>query len=235
MAQPNPGQSTLWRTIFLLILLVGVAIILLGYYYFEGETIVAVGGAGCLVLYLLARTAPEIAARLAGRRRKKDGEPARILDTSSRMKSILEGLGPEYYFIKDIPCPYGLISYLVFNRWRGVFLLVVEVIEGEVKTEDGKVLVNARPAKVDFPARALRYAHWCKNEMIKLIGTRPWITPMVVFTHANVVADQPINGVMLVNTSYLPVALQKTGGAVSSNSEVWEFRMKIEQGLATSS
>jgi hypothetical protein len=78
----------------------------------------------------------------------------------------------------------------------------------------------------------LKYAHWCKNEMIRLIGTRPWITPMVVFTHASVAVDQPVNGVMLVNISYLPTALQKSGRAVSSNSEVWELRTKITHGFA---
>jgi hypothetical protein len=234
MKRAPKEPSLVWRLSLLIILLLGVTAILLGNYYHIDEITTVEGGLIAVAVFLIARSIPGFTAYLNERKLKKSGVPARILDATARMKSILEGLGSEYYFIKDVASPYGVINYLVFNRWRGVFLLVVEVLEGEVKAVESSLWVNNKPAREDFTARALKLAHWCKNEMIQQIKTRPWITPMVVFTHAAVVADLPINGVMLVNINYLPAALQKSGRAVSSNSTVWDFRMKVEQGIQSS-
>jgi hypothetical protein len=102
---------------------------------------------------------------------------------------------------------------------------------GKVKVEGGTLLVNGKLPEKDFIAQALKNSFWLKDEISKLIGPTPWITPVLVFTNAFVSATKPIKGVRVVNKKYLPPILNSPVSQSATTAQVWEQRGKIGQKL----
>ncbi len=224
-------NDTKWRITALVILCIGAALTLLAYLNLKDDILTALVGLASFGVYLLVRIIPSFFTKATRRQPGDVGEPTRWLEAEGRIKALLEGLGSEYYFINAVTSPYGRIDYVVLNQRKGAFLLMVEVLQGMVSVNDGQVVANGKPAPVDYPAKMLQQAYWFKDEMVRLSGTRPWITPVVVFTHASVTANKPVNGVLLTNWSILTKVLQNEGRPVASNSAIWEIRARIESEL----
>jgi hypothetical protein len=62
-----------------------------------------------------------------------------------------------------------------------------------------------------------------------VIGSKVWITPVVVFTNAFVQGGKPIKGVYTVNKKYLSNLLQRQARSNSSLTAVWESRRALAE------
>ena len=81
-------------------------------------------------------------------------------------------------------------------------------------------------------SQALNNTFWLKKEINGLIGATPWITPILVFTNAFVVAPKLIKNVRIMNKKYLINALNRLGDKKNiANDQIWEQRGKIAQHL----
>ena len=87
--------------------------------------------------------------------------------------------------------------------------------------------VGGKPPEKDFIAQALKNTYWLRDEIEKVLGSKVWITPVVVFTNAFVPAGKPIKGVWVVNKKYLPSLFQRQARSGSNLAAVWAARDQI--------
>ena len=97
---------------------------------------------------------------------------------------------------------------------------------------DGEtLLVNGKLPEKDFIAQALRNSYWLRDEVSQFAGSKPWITPVLVFTNAFVSPTKPVKGVNILNKKYLLALLQRDNRPNAVNTHVWEQREEISKHL----
>ena len=109
----------------------------------------------------------------------------------------------------DIESPYGNIDHIVIGKNAGIFLLETKAHGGKVEVNGETLLVNGKLPEKDFIAQALRNSYWLRDEISQIVGDKPWITPILVFTNAFVPPTRPVKGVSIINKKYLLNFLQK--------------------------
>jgi len=186
-----------------------------------------IGGGGVLVLLILIRILPDLIDAPLKRKVKEARRADRGAVAEEKVANLLQGLGEDYCVLHDIPSPYGNIDHVVIGRDSGVFLLETKAHGGRVEISGDQLLVNGKPPEKDFIAQALKNAYWLRDEIEKVIGSKVWITPVVVFTNAFVQAGRPIKGVYVANKKYLPNLLQRHSRSASNLAAVWEARERL--------
>ena len=141
--------------------------------------------------------------------------------------SDLEELGENFYILHDIESPYGNIDHVVIGRFKGVFLIETKAHGGRVEVINDCLLVNGKIPEKNFVSQALRNAYWLRDELSYVIGEKPWITPVIVFSNAFVSRTPPIKGVSIINKKWLPVFLERNGKSNAKNQKIWEHREEI--------
>jgi hypothetical protein len=70
-----------------------------------------------------------------------------------------------------------------------------------------------------------------RDSVCEIINTKPWITPIIVFTNAFVAPLKPIKGVIVVNKKYLNNTIQRPNRPIKANNNIWEQKEKIGNSL----
>jgi hypothetical protein len=221
------------RTSAIIVGLIGIAAIIVVSVLLQNAKILGIGGAGILVLLILIwYIIPDLVESQVDRKLKAEKRAIRGAKAEERIGGILEDLNEDYYVLHDIESPYGNIDHIVIGKYNGVFLIETKAHGGRVEVSDDTLLVNGKMPEKNFIAQALKNAYWLRDEINQVIGVKPWITPIVVFTNAFVSPTKLIKGVSIVNKKYLPVILQRQGRQNATNVQVWEQREKIGGILA---
>ena len=216
------------RTSAIIIGLIGIAAIIVVGVLLQNAKVLGIGGAGILVLLILiGYIIPDLVESQVDRKLKAEKRAIRGAKAEERIGGILEDLNEDYYVLHDIESPYGNIDHIVIGKYNGVFLIETKAHGGRVEVSDDTLLVNGKMPEKNFIAQALKNAYWLRDEISQVIGVKPWITPVVVFTNAFVSPTKPIKGVSIINKKYLPVILQRQGRQNATNVQVWEQREKI--------
>lgn len=224
MAQ-NRRRNTNLFLLGALLLLIILAVTIQNY-----QTIGLSGGA-VLILLIFVRILPDLIDKPMRRRVKAEKRADRGAVAEEVVGDLLDALSEEFLVIHDIPSPYGNIDHVVIGKTSGVFLLETKAHGGKVEIAGSQLLVNGKPPEKDFIAQALKNAYWLRDEIEKVIGSKAWITPVVVFTNAFVQAGKPVKGVYVINKRYLLKMLQRQPRSTANLAAVWEARYQILKRL----
>jgi hypothetical protein len=211
--------------------IVGIGIIIAIGFLLQNSQAFGIGGAGILLLLVGLRILPDF---LEGRMDKKFKEEKRAIrgaKAEERIGEILADLSEDYCVLHDVKSVYGNIDHVVIGRNSGIYLIETKAHGGEVEVDGETLLVNGKLPEKNFIAQALQNSYWLRDEVGKIVGAKPWITPIVVFTNAFVVSSKPIKGVNIVNKKYLLATLQRTGRKNTLNTQIWDQREKISDQL----
>ena len=135
--------------------------------------------------------------------KKRERQAIRGAKGEEKVAEILENLGDDFIVAHDIPSPFGNIDHIVLSKEHGVFLIETKSHGGEVKVVNNKVLVNNKMPEKDFIAQVLKNTYWLRNKIGEIIGEKPFITPILVFTNAFVRSRAPVKGIRVINKKYL--------------------------------
>jgi hypothetical protein len=147
-----------------------------------------------------------------------------------KIGELLAGLSEDFFVLNDVECPYGNIDHIVISKIGGIFLLETKAHGGQVKVENETLLVNGKFPEKDFLAQTLKNTYWLRDTISQITGSKPWITPVIVFTNAFVVASKPIKGVRIINKKYL-LGLLNEATVNTSSLLFWNQRDDIQKKL----
>lgn len=189
------------------------------------------GGGAVLALLVLLRVLPDLIDKPIKRRVKEERRADRGAAAEEVVGDILADLNEDFFVLNDISSPYGNIDHIVIGKSSGVFLLETKAHGGRVEILPDGLLVNGKPPEKDFIAQALKNTYWLRDEVEKVVGSKVWITPLVVFTNAFVQAGKPIKGVAIINKRFLDGILKRQARSTSNLHHVWEAREQIADKL----
>ena len=210
---------------------IGVAFLIVLLILLQNSKAFDIGGIGILGLLVLIRIVPDIIDKQVGRKLKEEKRAIRGAQGEEKIGELLEGLPEDFLVLHDIESPYGNIDHIVIGKNAGIFLLETKAHGGRVTVEGGTLMVNGKLPEKDFIAQALRNSYWLRDEINPIVGVKPWITPVLVFTNAFVPPTQPVKGVSIINKKYLLPFLQKNSHPNTVNEQIWMNRDSIETTL----
>jgi hypothetical protein len=120
-------------------------------------------------------------------------------------KTVLQVLGDlpeEYSVFSSILYDNSDIDHVVFSRRQGLFLVNVANDKGTVTYDGTHLIINKKP-RSDSIKKALKNIFWLKSILRERIGLNVPITPIVVFRQAKANVNQPVVGVMVMESGYL--------------------------------
>jgi hypothetical protein len=211
--------------------LIGIGILIVIGVLFQYSNALGIGGGGLLVLLILLYVLPDFIKGGIDRNFKGEKRAIRGAKAEEKIGELLKDLPADYYVLNDIESPYGNIDHIVIGKNSGIFLIETKAHGGRVEVEGDNLLVNGKPPEKNFVAQALRNSYWLRDEVSKLIGSKPWITPVIVFTNAFVLPSKPIKGVSIINKKYLSNFLLRANRPTPVNAQIWELREKIGNNL----
>lgn len=211
--------------------LIGIVIIIVVGALLQNSKALGIGGIGILVLLILLRILPDFIEGRIDKKFKEEKRAIRGAKAEEKIGELLAELSADYYVLNDIESPYGNIDHIVIGKNSGIFLIETKAHGGKVETEGETLLVNGKPPEKDFIAQALRNSYWLRDEVSKLVGSKPWITPVIVFTNAFVSPTRPVKGVDIINKKYLANILLRANRQTAVNAQIWEQREKIGNNL----
>ncbi len=192
----------------------------------------AFGGAGMLVVILIARMAMDLTNREERRLFQLERRAARGASGEEDVGLILDTLNPDDYLVlHDIVSPYGNIDHMVIGRYTGIFLIETKAHRGKVTVGDGRVLVNGRVPEKDFIAQALRNTYWLRDILRQELASHVWIIPVLVFTNALVPRMEPVKGIQILNKRYLAGFLRTKHSTLPI--ELWQNAGRILEILSS--
>lgn len=218
-------KTGIWIGVFGIVLIIIVGVLL------QYSKALAIGGVGLLVLLVLLRILPDLFDRKTAKKHKEMKRAIRGAKGEEKIGDLLSALSADYHILHDIVSPYGNIDHIVIGRNSGIFLVETKAHGGKVSMDGETLLVNGKLPEKDFIAQALRNAYWLRDEVSRFAGSKPWITPILVFTNAYVSPTNPVKGVIILNKKYLLDLLQRESRPNAKIARVWELREAISQHL----
>jgi len=170
--------------------------------------------------------------KLVFKRKIKETKRAiRGAKAEEKVGELLERLSEDFYVLNDVQCPFGNIDHIVISKNGGVFLLETKAHGGKVEISNDTLFVNGKLPEKDFISQTLQNTYWLRDTINQITGSKPWITPVIVFTNAFVVESKPVKGVKVVNKKYLYSLLHSTNRSSTNNTAIWEQISKIKDFL----
>jgi hypothetical protein len=223
MAKERRNSAKLFAVLAILALL---ALFLVG----ANANALGIGGASIFLVLILMRLIGDAADKGIGRHLKGERRAIRGARAEEEVQDILSSLGEGYEVIYDVPSPFGNIDHVVLTRFGGLFLIETKSHWGTVEINAGNLAINGHPPEKDFIAQVLRNTYWLRDQITPLVGQKPWVTPLLVFTNAFVPYVPPIRGVVVLNKRYLCKRLVSAG---KGNPNVWLRREAIGHTLTS--
>ena len=214
----------------ILILVFGLLAVIVIYLLITNQKTLGLSSGVVTVLVLALLILPDF---VKGKSLKKDKEERRAIrgaKAEEKVEGLLDELEEGYVVLHDIESPYGNIDHLVIGRESGIFLLETKAHGGSVAVIEGALKVNGHDPEKDFIAQCLRNTYWVRDEVERVTGEKPWVTPVLVFTNAFVKGSPMLKGVKILNKKYLLGTIQ--GKQKQANASVfWEKREAIARTL----
>lgn len=214
--------------------IVALVIILAAGVILQDASAIGLGGVAMLVLLVILRVVPDLADRRIGRTLKTERRAARGAEGEEEVGLLLAGLGENYCVLNDVCSPYGNIDHIVFGKRGGPFLIETKSHRGRVELSDDGLFLNGKLPEKDFIGQSLRNTYWLRDQLAKIIGGKPWITPVLVFTNAFVPFGKPIRGVHVVNKKYLLQTISSVADGHGLTAHLWESRERVTEQLCGS-
>jgi hypothetical protein len=89
------------------------------------------------------------------------------------------------------------------------------------------LLVNGKLPEKDFIQQTNNNTYRMRDQVCNLVGFKPWITSVIVFTNAFVKGYRPIKGVSVVNKKFLQAFIANKCKPSPQNLQIWEKREEI--------
>lgn len=166
----------------------------------------------------------------ATRKRKQSRVRNTPHETEQSFADLIADPGEGFKLIRNVVASNGTISYLILSDTGGVFPIDAPLYVGKIEFKREQLLVNGLPPERDFIEISLQNAFWLRDKLEPVIGTKPWITPILVFPNASVSGVPPLKGVHVLSQKNLFSTLQAEA-AKRSNSLIWEKSEEIRQVL----
>jgi hypothetical protein len=220
-------KSALW------IAIIGIGILIVVALVVENAKALGIGGIGILALLVFMRIFGDFIEGQVNRKIKLEKRAIRGAKAEEKVGELLGELpDDEYYVLNDVESPYGNIDHIVIGKNCGIFLLETKAHGGKVETDGETLLVNGKLPEKDFVYQALQNSYWLRDKISEIVGSKPWITPVIVFTNAFVSPTKPIKGVYIVNTKYLLPLLRRTNKPNAVLAQIWKVKEKIDTELS---
>jgi hypothetical protein len=190
----------------------------------DKENVKSIGVGGTAVLLMLVLVGPKITENILDKKLKESDRAIRGAKAEEKIGDLLDGLKENYLVVHDINCAYGNIDHLVISQKGNLFMVETKSHHGKITVDDGRVLLNGHDPEKDFIAQSLRNSYWLRDLIGNETGTKPWVTPLLVFTNAYVIASKPVKGVYVLNKKYLEQMIRSMDMKNRGNPIVWEKR-----------
>jgi hypothetical protein len=197
----------------------------------KNSKVAGISGLGVLLLLLLLYTLPDLTKGAVDKKLKQERRAIRGTQAEEEIGALLEALPADYYVLNDVFCPYGNIDHIVISKTGGIFLIETKSHHGTVALNGDTLLVNGQIPEKDFIAQALRNMFWLRDAVSPIVGSKPWINTVLVFTNAFVPPLRQVRGVSIVNQKYLLNVLHTPSRSNSLNAQVWQHRENIGNRL----
>jgi hypothetical protein len=171
-----------------------------------------------------------IQQQTATRKRKQSHVRNTSHQTEQSFADLIADPGEGFKLIRNVVASNGTISYLILSDTGGVFPIDAPLYVGKIEFKHEQLLVNGLPPERDFIEISLQNAFWLRDKLEPVIGTKPWITPILVFPNASVSGVPPLKGVHVLSQKNLFTTLQAEA-AKRSNSLIWEKSEEIRKIL----
>lgn len=219
-------KSALWIGIIGIVVLIVVAALV------QNAKALGIGGVGALALLVFMRIFSNLIKQQADRKFKLADRAVRGARAEEKVGALLDELPEDYYYVlNDVESPYGNIDHVVIGKSSGIFLIETKAHGGKVEVSGETILVNGKIPEKDFIAQALQNSYWLRDKISSVVGSKPWIIPIIVFTNAFVPPTKPVKGVSVINKKYLLSMLRGTNRPNPVLAQVWENKEKIEGEL----
>jgi hypothetical protein len=218
-------QSALWIGI------IGIVVLIVISLFIQNAKVFGIGGVGILVLLIFMSVFRNLIEGQVDRKIKLEKRAIRGAKAEEKIGELFTKLSADYSVLNDVKSPFGNIDHIVIGKNSGVFLIETKAHGGRVETDGETILVNGKMPEKDFIAQALQNSYWLRDKISEITGSKPWITPIVVFTNAFVTPTRPIKGVNIVNKKYLLNMLRRSNRPNAVLAQVWENKEKIESKL----
>jgi hypothetical protein len=196
------------------------------------ENFLKIGFTGIIILLVFIQIFNKFIEIQVDKRLKLTKRAVRGAKAEEKVGELLDELpDDEYFVLHDVESPYGNIDHILIGKNCGIFLLETKAHGGNVEVDGETLLVNGKLPEKNFVAQALQNSYWLRDKISKIIGVKPWITPVIVFANAFVRPTEPIKGVYVVNKKYLLSLIRRTNSPNSILTQVWEARKNIEHEL----
>jgi hypothetical protein len=186
-----------------------------------------IGGLGIFFLFILMIFIRNIVEGLLNKKFKEQKRAIRGAKAEEKIGDLLDNLTEDFLVLNDIPSPYGNIDHIVIAKYGGIFLLETKAHGGNVQVDGETLLVNGKLPEKNFINQTLRNTYWLLDVTSKIVGSKPWITPIIVFTNAFVPQLQPVKGVSIINKRFLLSTLNQRKKSSALNDVLWEKREEI--------
>lgn len=197
----------------------------------DKNLLIKIGPYGILIMLILLKVAPDI---LIGKSKKVDKLERRAVRgaiAEEKIGDLLEDLGEDFIEIHDVMSQFGNIDHVVLGKDCGLILIETKAHGGTVDFQDNTLLVNGKLPEKDFIKQTNNNTYWIRDQVASVVGFKPWISSVIVFTNAFVKASRPIKGVSVVNKKYLRRFIENKCKPSPQNSKLWEKRVEIEELL----
>lgn len=219
-------KSALWVAI------IGLMIVFIAALFVLNAKTLGISGIGILALLVFMRIFGNFIEIQVDRKLRLEKRAVRGARAEEKVGELLSELPvEEYYVLNDIESPCGNIDHIIIGKHCGIFLLETKAHGGKVETFGETLLVNGKLPEKDFVSQALRNAYWLRDKIHETIGSKPWVTPVIVFTNAFVPPTKPIKGVHIVNKKYLLPLLRRVNRPSTILMQIWERKEEIESKL----
>lgn len=149
-------------------------------------------------------------------------------EAEEEVTRVLKGMSPDDFLaIDDVPFPGGNIDHVVIARTGAVFAIETKSSKGRVDSRGDTLTLNDAPMDRDPIDQALREALWVKDRMGDILGSAPYVTAVVLFTHANVNVRGRIRKVEVSSLKYLKHILTTLPSSNALGEGLWRRREEI--------
>jgi len=218
-------KSAIWTSV------IGIVFLTVLWLLLRNAKAVGIGG---IVIILLLVIQISIPGFITGRVNKKLDEEKRAIRGAKAEETIgelLANLSGDYYTLNDIRSPHGNVDHIIISKYCGIFLIETKAHGGNVKVKGKNILINGKIPEKDFIGQALRNTYWVKVEIGRIVGAKPWVNTIIVFTNAFVSPTKLVKGVSIVNKKYLLDILHRSTRSNALYAHVWKQREIIGDSL----
>jgi hypothetical protein len=196
----------------------------------SNQATVGLGFIGVFVLLVIMQLGIKYIERRMDKQMSEKERADRGAVGEETVGELLQTLPEGHLVLHDVPSPYGNIDHILLSRDRGVFLIETKAHYGKVEVKDGKLFLKGKPPEKNFISQTLQNTYWLGDQIESVVGFRPWVNGVIVFTKAFVPYGSEIKHVSLTNIRYLLSTLKKVTPSPDFQ-KLWEKRAEISKKL----